>query len=795
MAYNEKGIITDKDGKPVPQAFNETADRYEPVKGANGASFVTDQGAITALEEVKQAILASAGYENIATEALKYSLSAIDEAQKSISTATTAEEKASIAQELAEQILNGTIDVGVLKTNIEEKLANLEIEYAPKLTEVTASLATTVQKISEIKNNILSFGGKADGVTPNDNAFTAAKLNNSSNIYFPQNETRDAVYYFTSRPSIPYMRIYADEGVILSLPNNLSTYLITQFQNPVTVYDRERDATVVCYPKTDELVEQMVSIDDTGEVFIENVTLNDKLREFKYQTSGSTSVSGSFFERKTSISYADLYGGNGYVSTIPVDSGFYHSLGIPYAKVGDYFKIGSDSFLNTETNNEVRIGVIAGNNYNNFASMTLDINNLLHIGYINQDNNVAWSEYTIDFSDKLPASYGITKDGCLLGIRKSKENEFEFYVNEFLVHRMSVSFNIFQIGMAINHIWGNSAGMSNWQWLNPTLSKVKKAFIGDSINGVNFGDSVTYSEGNSITYPIIMGKMLRGTRGITKAQFENFAVSGNTAAQQYTIMQSKDLSKYNVVTIMVGINDVGRTNLNTFKTTIENMISYARGDSNNPRKVVIGMFEMYINKLSTGHGISTDSYYEEATPYRLIIQKAAIDKGIICANVLGEFGRVGIDNYMDYTKDNLHPNALGQVQIAKAFTKGIIRTFTNDVEIYEEAKYSLKYTSEFSDYSSQYNVTCTKEGNFVNINGLISYTGSSAGSGIKIADLAGSITTKNIIANATVRLSDHSTVIITVDLSNQIVINDQSFNNWSGKTIQWISLDLSYYIK
>lgn len=49
--------------------------------------------------------------------------------------------KAKRAEELAEQIINGQIDVGVLQTKIDEKLNNLEVQYAPDLSNVKSQLA------------------------------------------------------------------------------------------------------------------------------------------------------------------------------------------------------------------------------------------------------------------------------------------------------------------------------------------------------------------------------------------------------------------------------------------------------------------------------------------------------------------------------------------------------------------------------------------------------------------------------------------------------------------------------
>lgn len=40
MAYNTKSIITDKDGNPISQYYNPTADSYEPIEGSGGGNKV-----------------------------------------------------------------------------------------------------------------------------------------------------------------------------------------------------------------------------------------------------------------------------------------------------------------------------------------------------------------------------------------------------------------------------------------------------------------------------------------------------------------------------------------------------------------------------------------------------------------------------------------------------------------------------------------------------------------------------------------------------------------------------------
>jgi hypothetical protein len=56
--------------------------------------------------------------------------------------------KAKRAEELAQEIIDGQIDVGVLQTKINEKLGALETQYSPRLSAAETSLATSATQLS-----------------------------------------------------------------------------------------------------------------------------------------------------------------------------------------------------------------------------------------------------------------------------------------------------------------------------------------------------------------------------------------------------------------------------------------------------------------------------------------------------------------------------------------------------------------------------------------------------------------------------------------------------------------------
>lgn len=73
MAYNTKELVTDLNTKPVPQYYNESADSYEVLKGANGAALMQLTGRnvekTTVLNAV--AVVATAGL-SVAIDTKKY---------------------------------------------------------------------------------------------------------------------------------------------------------------------------------------------------------------------------------------------------------------------------------------------------------------------------------------------------------------------------------------------------------------------------------------------------------------------------------------------------------------------------------------------------------------------------------------------------------------------------------------------------------------------------------------------------------------------------------------------------
>jgi len=70
-----------------------------------------------------------------------------EKALQALVESTLAKENALVAKGLVQQIIDGSIDTSALNTNIEQRMNDLEGEYAPKLTEVTQRLEETAKKL------------------------------------------------------------------------------------------------------------------------------------------------------------------------------------------------------------------------------------------------------------------------------------------------------------------------------------------------------------------------------------------------------------------------------------------------------------------------------------------------------------------------------------------------------------------------------------------------------------------------------------------------------------------------
>lgn len=205
---------------------------------------------------------------------------------------------------------------------------------------------------------------------------------------------------------------------------------------------------------------------------------------------------------------------------------------------------------------------------------------------------------------------------------------------------------------------------------------------GNLLNAAVFGDSISAPARGC--WPNYARDCLDGSDGIRLYNIDNYAVGGNTAAQQYTIMQTVPIQNYNVVYIMVGTNDIqGGTNLATYLSTVQDMITYC---VNNGATPIIGIPPMFYTQGQSGRGQASVNYASGST-YRTGLKSLAYQNGLQVVETTKFLGPV-LANYIDtvivgnpllagdpVVVDNIHPSELTRIKLGKAFAAATVAEF------------------------------------------------------------------------------------------------------------------------
>jgi len=136
------------------------------------------------------------------------------------------------AREITEQLIDGSFDEGLLNTNIQEKLANLEVEYTPRLSSAESQLAQKAKRLNNISVDIVvDYGADPTGATDNkmqiDEALSFLASKGGGVLFIPQNATilTTGSHFLTSN-----IKIKGAKNSIIKLVSN--TYARVLETNP-----------------------------------------------------------------------------------------------------------------------------------------------------------------------------------------------------------------------------------------------------------------------------------------------------------------------------------------------------------------------------------------------------------------------------------------------------------------------------------------------------------------------------------------------------------------------------------
>lgn len=543
-----------------------------------------------------------------------------------------------------------------------------------QMAENTLQSTDNMNRLKDMPNSILLYGGNYDGITPNDDAFIKAKVVNRKSdyrglVYFPNNEIGNAVYYFTNTPFTDDVFITADKGVTLSFPDtNCKSFKNTVFKNDINIISRDRDNTGVQYKNDYSRLLYTTLSDNDIEIGMKKpswMPFSD-FTATAYHADNDTATSMSF---SVYDSLRNIYK---IGTTNATDKNQFNALLTAFTNGYIYNTLVTS--LIPETSSDVRFGIIFAQDSANFLFYSIDINGNLYKGIRQDDTWTETSKNSLKVNGVLPFSYWLERP-LIWGARVINANTVEIYLNGALIDTVVVAFIASKVGFAQNNINVIESGINNIVFGSWTKELIKKSNIGRNIKVAVFGDSITYGEGASISWADYLPKFLEGQRGINKVNIANNAVSGNKSADQLTVAQSFDFSNYDVTLILIGTNDIqGGVSISTFMSNIQSMIDLAKSNT----KVILGIPPMFISKGQTGTGFDT-AHFDVGAEYRAAILQLVAQNDIYLADTLSEIGLITVSNVENVLRDNLHPTSFGQVLISRCFARSIIFAITNDL--------------------------------------------------------------------------------------------------------------------
>lgn len=573
-----------------------------------------------------------------------------------------------VAEQLREDYNAQVINAGNSNAEVVDARGT-KAKLKDRLDGVDTTLAANTKQLAI---DITQYGAVGDGTTDCISAFNSAisSLNVTQVLKFPQNTTKNAVYYFSENPTLDNLKIDCDDGVILSFPtSNAISFKTAKFLNNISIISRDRNNTGLQL-KNDysDLLSNSFTDNDVS-VGVKKLSLvSDTNIQKNIYTAGVAAVANATLtnDSNTNMYYMANVGDIAHSTSKIVTTEFDFSVGNLYSC--DF------QFAASETNTNFVFGITTSDGTN--ANWTLygikADGTAFHFG------NTASSFANLDVRDwsaLLNDAYKAVK-GVIFSLRPVGNNKIEIYLNGFYMHTVTIPFTFTKIGFGMLTINQTGQGLQNTQWGRIVTGKCAKSNRGNVLKIATFGDSITFGEGATISWADYLPNLLNGQKGINKAFVTNYAHSGNRSTEQLSTMQSADLSSFDIVCILIGTNDIQTgVSLDTFKSNVQTMINLAKTSH---RQVILGIPPMWISETLTGVGAITGEYQSGAS-YRSILMQLAATNDIYIADTLSEIGRIGVDNVLYILRDNLHPNAFGQILLSRCFARSILSAITQDI--------------------------------------------------------------------------------------------------------------------
>lgn len=498
--------------------------------------------------------------------------------------------------------------------------------------------------------NMLLNNGYTDGSTPNDTVFSNAKNQGFRKFYFPQNENNNASYYFTNTPNFNECEIKTDEGVILSLPN---CFGVTNTNNGIYKsnikfnYRNQNQQPLIPSNISDFYNMLHVATDYRLKNLSAPLFSNSDLKFFKYNY-GSTFLF-------TELDKTDYYEENNTLINRKsgTQNNLYGGLCLPITE--------RRNCIETCTNGEntqlhpVILNSQTGEGF--YTDYTGTIMRLYH--------NSSTAQLTDRFNMFIH-NLGANNDWslkCQYKIRYNKENNHvQFIFNEGIVADIELPFipDYFGFGIIDNNTNHKMTRFTRYYQENLPLNyNMKILIVGDSRFA---GDGQTYKINDILKNGLLYN-------GINKVEIDNLAVSGYTIDQIFNLLNSTDLTQYDVIIYEGGINNYG---------TSQTDIAYKLNDVNLLLKNS-GALIVFTTCMPCGWGGSDTHAQDRARQYYGIVNAMLLgiasnpnNNNIIIANNLGNQKN---DSNLPVCSDGVHPNVIGLIEIARNIISGLFNHY------------------------------------------------------------------------------------------------------------------------
>jgi lysophospholipase L1-like esterase len=508
--------------------------------------------------------------------------------------------------------------------------------------------------------SVTEYGAVGDGTTDCLNAFNQAKTVASSKkipIYFPQNATGNAVYYFSSNPSLGGLRIYADKGVTLSFATtNYLSFKDVEFLTPVNIVSRDRNNTgkqeinsnIPKWLLPLSGVSEQMGMNDVQAVDLSTWT------KTKYDTRVDT---------QTSHTYGTTSGGDYTIATGSISGGDTVASVVHAVETDAVLNMEYSAWFNHDTG---RVGITA--KFDNGWALFSTENSTGKIFIGKRPLGGSWSEFEVIINGATNAYRNSNKRGIQLSCRVI-ENALEVYINGAYADTIKGLGAVKKVGFGIN----GAAAVGGT--IDPTIKYAicgysPKRPKGRHLKIAVYGDSISYGEGANLDWPSLLVDALKAIPQFSRIELRNSAVSGHKASQQLSILNTEGVSGYNYTLVMVGTNDIqAQTPINTYKQNLIDIITKIRADGSQP---ILGVPPVFIDSASTGYGFNT-SNYDKGAEYRAVVYRVCAEQGVPVADVMSYIGLV--DPLNTIYRDNIHPQSFANTYIAQCFARAIFNHF------------------------------------------------------------------------------------------------------------------------